>query len=137
MVKKGIEYFQITLAGSQKTIQIGDKAIPIIGVFLSDDSLHEILSGKKIQKNTKNKKIDKLSYIALDRIPDNKVKELETFIFGLTIKEKMAFSDELSKLEQNLQDEKFLEESYGLGDKMTRRLIINSKKAKEQEQKGQ
>lgn len=136
MVKNDIDYFYITLSNGQNSIIVGEKSIPIIGVFLSNNALHEILTGKKISENLKGKKLDKLSYIALNKVPNTEVKKLEEFVFGLTIKEKMAFTEQIKLLEENLEDEKFLETSFGLGDKMTKRLIVNAKRSKESEQKG-
>ena len=73
------------------------------------------------------KKLGKLSYVTLDKVPNNEVKKLEDLIFALTLKEKTDFQNELDKIEQEISENHFLNSSFGVGDRMYRRLAINAK----------
>jgi len=126
MVKNELTYYSLTLKSGQNAIQIEDKLIPILGIFVSKDSMYEILSGKKIEENLDNKIVDGLSYISIRELPSKEAKDTLKYISNLTVEEKTKFNEELSSMEKHIKDENYLNNSFGLGDRMTRRLVVNS-----------
>ena len=53
-------------------------------------------------------------------------KTSEDFIISLNIDERDLFRQEIDKIDENLKTENYINSSYGLGEKMTRRLIVKS-----------
>jgi len=126
MVKKGIDYYYLTLYGNISSIEIEEKDFPIIGVFLADDEMHDIVTAKLIEKNFEERIMNKLSYISLSKVSKKEIKQIESLILGMNDKEREIYFDKLSIMEFRLRDEEYLRSSFGIGDKMSRKLIINS-----------
>ena len=130
-MKIKLDYYSLTLKTGQNAIQVGEKTVPILGVFLSENNMHEILSGKKILENYDNKPIDGLSYISIRELPVKEANVVVNTVMALSIKEKEAYIEELKKIENKIIEDNYINSSYGIGEKMTRRLILSSKKNKE------
>ncbi len=125
-MRNKIEYYRLTLKNGQDSIQIEDKCVPILGVFLSDNNMHEIITGRIIKENLANGLCDGISYINARLLEANEEKTSEDFIISLNIDERDLFRQEIDKIDENLKTENYINSSYGLGEKMTRRLIVKS-----------
>ena len=128
MVKKELTYYSLTLKNIGNALEINGKVIPVIGVYVTDGSLLDILSAKKIEENLENKVVDYLSYTDIRQLPSKEAKELEKYIHSLTIDDRTKYVEKLSTLEEDIKDNYYLNSSFGIGDMMTRRLLAKSKK---------
>ena len=125
-MRNKIEYYRLTLKNGQDSIQVDDKNIPIVGVILSDNNMHELITGRIIKENLANGLCDGISYISARLLEAKEEKTSEDFIISLNIDERDLFRQEIDKIDENLKTENYINSSYGLGEKMTRRLIVKS-----------
>ena len=132
MVKNQLDYYYITLHGGTTTITIGDKVIPILGVFLPNNDLYEIISGKKIVENTDNKPYNGLSYDSITQVNKKDIKYIEKIIFGMTIKEKEEYQTIMYNMEEKAKLADYFKDSFGLGDIMCRKLQYKAKRKRQE-----
>ena len=125
-MRNKIEYYRLTLKNGLDAIQVDDKNIPIVGVILSDNNMHELITGRIIKENLANGLCDGISYISARLLEAKEEKTSEDFIISLNIDERDLFRQEIDKIDENLKTENYINSSYGLGEKMTRRLIVKS-----------
>ena len=94
--------------------------------FYNDDEMHDIVTAKLIERNFEERIMNKLSYISLSKVPKKEIEQIESLILEMNDKEREIYFDKLSIMEFRLRDEEYLRSSFGIGDKMSRKLIINS-----------
>ena len=129
MSKNELQYYELTLNNGKTSITIGDRVIPIIGVFTDKDEteMREVLTGKLIEEKLDKKPTGKLAYLSKLPVDRKRTKTLEDLLFSLSIPEKEEFKRQMDGFEKDVLDRFNLNhEARGIGDIMYRRLAINS-----------
>ena len=126
MVKNKLEYYYLTLNNGISSIVIEGKIIPIIGVFIKENDMRDVISAKKVAENFKKEPINGLSYIERIPVPEKEIVEIENIIFNMTIEEKEEYQKTLAFLESKAKESYFLKDAFGVGDVMMRKLMFRS-----------
>lgn len=129
--KTKIDYFYLTLNNGVSSIKIGEKEIPILGILVTPDAMHEVVTGKKIEKNIDKTPTGTMTYISAVPVPKKEAKGVEDIIFAMTIPEKEQFEQIMKQMKEDIEDQHFVNSSYGLGEMMMRRLMVKAKREKE------
>ena len=130
--KTKIDYFYLTLNNGVSSIKIGEKEIPILGILVTPDAMHEVVTGKKIEKNIDKTPTGTMTYISAVPVPKKEAKGVEDIIFAMTIPEKEQFEQIMKQMKEDIEDQHFVNSSYGLGEMMMRRLMVKAKREKEE-----
>ena len=130
--KTEIDYFYLTLNNGVSSIKIGEKEIPILGILVAPGAMHEVITGKKIDSNIDKTPTGTMTYISAVPVPKKEAKSVEEIIFAMTIPEKEEFEKIMKKMRQDIEDQHFVNSSYGLGEMMMRRLMVKAKREKEE-----
>ena len=127
MVRKNeLQYYELTLNNGASSMKIGDKEIPIIGVYVAEGEMRDVFAAKEIKPNLERKPTGDMSYIYCREVPRKEVKALEKLLFGLTVAERDMIQAEMDRMEHDIRDQHFLNSAFGVGDIMYRRLAINA-----------
>ena len=119
-------YFYVTLNGGVDKLPLKHKMSRIIGVFMDDGLLHEIVTNEILYPYDKlaHHMID-LVYEKIEPIPDTEYKDIEDLIFSLTNEDVEEYKKEVFNLKVINSTNYF-----GLGDKMVKKMMLNKKSHK-------